>query len=322
MSDALPTTTLGRTGLTVTRLGLGCGGPSRLGLKHDGTRDEAVNIIRRALDLGVSFLDTAEAYTTEPQVAQAVRESGRDDVVICTKTAMCDYPGRTNRSTGEQYRKQVEQRLIALDTDCLDILLIHGIDIGDEYDYCRSEIVPVLIDLRDEGKLRYFGFSEEFNQHTDHVALAQAAAYDDDCWDVVMMGFNILNQSARDVALRWTMKHNVGVLCMYAVRRTLSSGDRLQKVIERLVEEGQLDRDVLGDDPMAFLMREGYAESLTEAAYRFALAEDGLDVILSGTGNIAHLEANAAAVRRGPLSAAAVKLLRERFGHITGVSGN
>lgn len=320
--SALPTTILGRTGFDVTRLGLGCGGPSRLGLKQQATRDDAVRVIRAALDMGVNFLDTAEAYTTEPQVAQAVRESGRDDVVVCTKTIMSDYPEHDNRRNAAAFRKQVEKRLVELQTDCLDILLIHGIDRG-EYDYAASELAPLLDKMRDEGKLRFFGFSEEFNKHQDHHALCEAAARDDDCWDVVMLAFNVLAQNARDVALPWAMRHNVGVLCMYAVRRVLSDADRLRETIAKLIDEGQLSADAVDrDNPLGFLVHADAATSVTAGCYRFALSEPGIDVVLSGTGNVDHLRANVDAACAGPLNEQAAQRVRSLFGHVSGVSGN
>ena len=59
-------TTLGKTGLKVSVAGLGCGGPSRLGMRGDAdAEDHAVRLIRQALDLGVNFLDTAQNYGTE-----------------------------------------------------------------------------------------------------------------------------------------------------------------------------------------------------------------------------------------------------------------
>src|SRR5258707_13409960 len=78
-------TTLGRTGLRVSVAGLGCGGFSRLGLGTGKTEAHAESIVRRALALGINLLDTAAAYGTEAVVGQAIKETPRDHVVICTK---------------------------------------------------------------------------------------------------------------------------------------------------------------------------------------------------------------------------------------------
>jgi L-galactose dehydrogenase len=65
--------TLGRTGLRVSVMGLGCGGPSRIGQRTGRSEAEQVAIVRQALDAGVSFIDTAEAYQTEEVVGRAIQ---------------------------------------------------------------------------------------------------------------------------------------------------------------------------------------------------------------------------------------------------------
>jgi NlpC/P60 family/Aldo/keto reductase family len=73
---------LGRTGLKVSVLGLGGGGHSRLGQRTGATEEESAWIVRRALELGVTFVDTAEAYGTEAIIGQALQRGGRQDVVL------------------------------------------------------------------------------------------------------------------------------------------------------------------------------------------------------------------------------------------------
>jgi len=70
------------------------------------------------------------------------------------------------------------------------------------------------------------------------------------------------------------------------------------------------------DDPLGFLIHEGGASSLTEAAYRFARHESGADVILFGTGDAGHLRANVAALMKPPLPAADRAKLVKLFGHL------
>ena len=67
-------TILGRTELKVSVAGLGCGGGSKLGLSSGGTEDTAVGLIRKAIDLGVNFIDTASSYGTEPAVGKAIAD--------------------------------------------------------------------------------------------------------------------------------------------------------------------------------------------------------------------------------------------------------
>src|SRR5882724_7672541 len=86
--------TLGRTGLTVSVAGLGCGGFSRLGLGTGRSRAEAVALVRQALDLGVNLLDTAAAYGTEAVVGEAIKSVPRQSVVIATKAWIPRSDGR------------------------------------------------------------------------------------------------------------------------------------------------------------------------------------------------------------------------------------
>src|SRR5215468_8598768 len=93
---------LGKTGLTVSVAGLGCGGNSRLGLSRGASFDDCVAIVRTAIDLGVNFLDTAEAYGTEEIVGAAVRKHDRDKLVISTKALF------SSGDTGETVARKVE----------------------------------------------------------------------------------------------------------------------------------------------------------------------------------------------------------------------
>ncbi|HXF59977.1 MAG TPA: aldo/keto reductase, partial [Caldilineaceae bacterium] len=80
--------TLGRTGLRVSVMGLGAGGPSRLGQSKGKPEAASVAVVQRALELGVNFFDTAEAYGTEPIVGKALAGVPRRSVVISTKKGL------------------------------------------------------------------------------------------------------------------------------------------------------------------------------------------------------------------------------------------
>jgi len=96
---------LGKTGLTVSVAGLGCGGNSRLGLGRGASFDDCVAVVRTAVDLGVNFLDTAEAYGTEEIVGAAVRSHDRTKLVISTKAIF------NTGDTGETVTRKVEAAL-------------------------------------------------------------------------------------------------------------------------------------------------------------------------------------------------------------------
>jgi len=147
-----------------------------------------------------------------------------------------------------------------------------------------------------------------------------ARAVRDDDWDVVMVGFTMLNQSARERVLAETQRRGIGVLCMFAVRDALSRPDKLRETIGELVRQGQIEANTLDPhNPLDFV--EQVADSLPDAAYRFCRAEPGIHVVLSGTGKRAHLEQNVASILRPPLPDRVRARLIDLFGQIDTVSG-
>jgi len=110
---------------------------------------------------------------------------------------------------------------------------------------------------------------------------------------------------------------------MFAVRRVLSQPGALAGFARQAVRDGLVPGDAIDlDAPLDFLVAEGGAESVVDAAYRFCRHEPGIHVVLFGTGNRAHLEVNVASINRGPLGAAALRRLEAMFGAIDTVSGN
>ena len=310
--------TLGRTGLSVSVAGLGCGGHSRLGQAYGNTTEQSVAVVKVALDLGINWIDTAAAYGTEKIVGEAVR-GVREKVLISTKTAILPW-GEPNAApfTGAQVLEQLEKSLGRLGTDYIDLYNLHGI-VHSQLDYVGAEIVPALIKARDQGKIRFLGITEHFGSDTRHKMLA--AAVPTNTWDVVMVGFNLLNPSARRNVLRLTQTHNVGVQDMFAVRRALSDAEALKAALDRIDKAGQLDRAKLdAADPLGFL-RDG-TEGVIDAAYRFCRHEPGIDVVLTGTGRIGHLEENVASIGRGALPPRMLAKLEELFGQVDSVSGD
>src|SRR5438309_3029456 len=125
-------TTLGKTGLEVSVAGLGCGGPSRLGMRNGPqSANHAIALVKQALDLGVNFIDTAQNYGTEPIVGKAIAGVPRDRVIISTKKTL---PAADHPSPEDEIKKGVEQSLKHLGTDYIDVYHLHGVEPKD-YDF-------------------------------------------------------------------------------------------------------------------------------------------------------------------------------------------
>jgi aryl-alcohol dehydrogenase-like predicted oxidoreductase len=308
-------TTLGKTGLKVSVAGLGCGGNSRIGLGTGLTEAQSVALVREALDLGVNFLDTANAYETEGVVGKAIKGRPRDSVVISTKSHINRLDG-SNPMSAAAVIANLDNSLKALDTDYVDIFNVHGL-LPSAYDRAMAEIVPALLEEKRKGKLRHLGVTETSSRDAEHGMLLRAV--EEPVWEVFMLAYHMMHQNARHDLLKKTRERGVGTLCMFAVRNIFSRPDVLEKTMAELAAEGQVPASLGGKDPLGFLVRQGGAESVVDAAYRFVRHSPGIDVVLFGTGNLAHLRTNIRSILRPPLPAADVARLHELFGRLVGV---
>ena len=132
-------------------------------------------------------------------------------------------------------KKGLEQSLRLFGTDYIDVYHLHGVEPKD-YDFARERLMPVMRRLREQGKIRFIGVTEGFVQDPSHQMLQQSLR--EDLWDVVMVGFNLLNPSARGSVFPRTREKQVGVLNMFAVRRALIQPDRLKGILTDLIHEG------------------------------------------------------------------------------------
>jgi aryl-alcohol dehydrogenase-like predicted oxidoreductase len=307
---------LGRTGLAVSVLGLGAGGNSRLGLSTGQSEDHAADVVRAALDMGITLVDTARVYQTERAVGLALR-GRRDGVILSSKSPYLDANGQL--LTAQVFAENLETSLRELNVDGIDIYFIHGLGLS-YYEASRERFLPVLERARKAGKIRWIGLTEAFERDTRHEMLQRAAADDD--WDVFMVGFNLLNPSARERVLAKTQPKGIGTLNMFAVRRALIDEKWLRVLLQRLADQGEIDPQLAAaPDLMQSLALKGVSETLSEAAYRFCAYEPRMDAVLSGTSSAEHLRANLAAVQRGPLPGAALSRLQQYFGSIDSISG-
>jgi aryl-alcohol dehydrogenase-like predicted oxidoreductase len=306
--------TLGRTGMRVSVAGLGCGGFSQLGLAQGRTEADAIAIIHQALELGVNFFDTAAAYGTEGILGRAIKTVRREEVFIATKAP---FSFSNPHSTPEGIVASLDKSLRQLDTDYIDVYQLHGVPPG-AYDHALNELAPVLLREKAKGKFRHLGISETAPHDLEHQMVERAAQ--DGVWDVVMVGFHMMHQNARQRVFPLTRPNGVGTLLMFAVRNIFSQPERLRSTIRDLTAAGEVP-NWLADtpNPLGFLIHDGGASTLPDAAYRFVRHEPGVDVVLFGTGNPEHLRTNIASILKPPLPEADRQQLANLFGHLVGV---
>jgi aryl-alcohol dehydrogenase-like predicted oxidoreductase len=150
---------LGKSGLEVSALGLGCMGMS-YGYGPAGDKQEMINLIRKAVELGVTFFDTAEIYgpyTNEELVGEALAPF-RGKVMIATKFGIKHDAGgqQVQDSRPEQIKKSLEGSLKRLGVDAIDLYYQHRVDPNVPIE----EVAGTVKDLIREGKVKHFGLSE------------------------------------------------------------------------------------------------------------------------------------------------------------------
>ena len=305
-------TRLGRTNIKASVAGLGCGGRSRLGLSKGMGEDNAVKIIRKAVDIGINFFDTAAVYRTEKVLGKGLDSIKRDDYVISSKFSPANFG--EDLLDERVLMKSLDNSLIDLKTDYIDVFFLHGVN-PEIYIESRDRFYPSLIKAKKQGKIRFTGISEYFNRDKNHKMAA--VALKDDLWDVLMVGYNLLNFSARKEILPLAKKNDVGILDMFAVRTALSNKSRLMEITGELIKEGKIDKRIFNEnDPLDFLLKDKGARSIMDAAYRFCRHSEGIDVVLTGTSDVNHLTDNVRSILSPPLSNDIVNKIIDIFGRV------
>ena len=211
MSDAggvnagLPTRRLGRTGEQVSILCLGGGHIGRPEVEHE----DAVRIIQRAVDEGFTFMDNAWEYfdhVSEQRMGEALAAGGRrDKVLLMTKVCARDRDGAM---------QNLEESLGRLRTDCIDLWQFHELnyDNAPEWIFAPGGAIEAAVKAREQGKVRYIGFTGHKSPHILAKMLEQ-----DFEWDTVQMPLNIMDAQFRSFQhgmLEAANERNMGVLAM------------------------------------------------------------------------------------------------------------
>ena len=309
---------LGRTGLEVSLLSLGTGGPSLMGQRSGVDEQEATAVVHRALGAGINFFDTAEGYEeSELRLGRALRGVPRDDYVLATKYSYLDWglgePEQGPLIDPKTIQSKLEGSLKRLGVDYVDLYQAHGVR-PNRYDELVEQHVPELLRLKEQGKARFLGVTESGAWDKTHRMISKVIY--DRHFDTVMITYNMISQNAERLTFPQCELTDVGVIVMMAVRRAMSRPERLEEVMRDLKVRGLLRRDALDDiGPLDWLVH-GDVDSIPAAAYRYAITPTAVSTVLTGTASLEHLESNIRAVEQGALPLDDRRRLQELFGHL------
>ena len=316
----------GRTGLSVSVMGLGSGGPSQLGQSSGVPEAEAAGVVRKALDLGINLIDSAADYReSEAILGRALQGIRRESYILCTKFSPVRRARRGEAAAKPELKSEaelaesLERSLSRLQLEHIDLFQLHGVAPA-WYAEARDRFVPVARRLQEQGKFRFLGLTETFADDDHHETLT--AGLKDDLWDAMMVGYNLLTPMPEEHVLPEARRRDVGILVMCAVRRAIARPEQLRQLVVDLKAKGELAADAVPDDaPLDWLVRDG-VPSVPAAAYKFAAGHPGVSCVLTGTANQHHLQDNVDAILGPPLPAADRERLVRAFGPIRRNLGN
>jgi aryl-alcohol dehydrogenase-like predicted oxidoreductase len=309
----LPTATLGRTGLEVTKLGYGAmelrGGERAF---HDVDAGTAGEILNAVLDAGINFIDTSPDYGVSEELIGEHISSRRDEYFLASKCG-CPVnqppPAAGERPahvfTPENIRAAVEQSLQRMRTDHLDLVQFHISPSRDTLE--ENGAVDALIELRDEGKTRFIGMSGTLPNLVDHIEMG--------VFDAFQIPYSALERD-HEGAIHDAAIAGSGTIIRGGVARGAPSlddeklasyPDFFRPMVEARRdrwEQADLDDLLDGMTRMEFMLR-------------FTLSHPDMHTTIVGTANQAHLAANVAVAQRGPLAPDVYATAKQRLAAAT-----
>jgi predicted aldo/keto reductase-like oxidoreductase len=207
MAD-VPRRQLGSTGQTVSAIGLG---GSHIG-GQELTDDQAIRLIRRAIDNGITFMDNSWDYhggQSEIRMGKALRDGYRQKVFLMTKV-----DGRTKAEAN----KQLDESLSRLGTDHLDLWQFHEVIRYEDPDriFAQDGAIEAAVEARKKGKIRYIGFTGHKDPHI-HLYMLAVADRSSFHFDTVQMPLNVMDAHYRSfgqMVVPEAVKRGIGILGM------------------------------------------------------------------------------------------------------------
>ena len=285
---------LGKSGPSVGAIGLGCMGMSWAYGAAERDDDQSVAVLQRALDLGVTLIDTADVYgpfTNEELVGRGLK-GRRAEAVLATKVGLVvNHSGMTRDGRPEHVRAGIDASLRRLQTDHVDLYQLHRVD----------DVVPLeetwgaMAELVESGKTRYLGLSE-----VDVIQLETAHAIHP--VTTVQSELSLWTRDALDEVLPWCQEHGVGFLPFSPLGRgfltgTVTAGsfgsEDFRARNPRFTAEAMAANAAIVSTVQAVAARHGATAAQVALAWVLSLGEHVVPI--PGTKKVHYLEENAAA---------------------------
>ncbi len=277
---------IGQSSLFVSEIGLGC-----MSLGTD--EKKAVDIVKKAIDIGINYLDTADLYDfglNEAIVGNAIREN-RDNVILATKVGNRFEEGKSgwDWDPSKSYIKSaVKKSLHRMQTDYIDLYQLHGGTLEDNLE----ETIEAFDELVDEGVIRYYGISSiRPNVIKEYVQKSNIVS--------VMMQYSILDRRPEEQILDLLYDHHISVIA----RGPLAKGLLTDKFTEKI--NGSTYLDYTTDDLTTFLPKlKNHFEnkSLNNVSLRYSLHHPAVAAVIPGASSMNQLLENVEQVLAGPLT--------------------
>jgi len=291
---------LGRTGLEVSEVGYGAWGIGKsqwLGAEDE----ESLRALNRAIDLGLSFIDTALGYGnghSERLVGQVVRER-EETIYVATKIPPKNmtwpapeglHPDET--FPGDHVRECTERSLKNLGLEAIDVQQFHVW--SDEW-VGRGDWLEAVEELKGEGKIRFFGVSINDHQPSNAVRLIETGVV-----DTVQVIYNVFDQSPEDELFPACREHDIGVI----VRVPFDEGALTGRITpDTTFDEGDFRNDYFRGDRKeqvyervrAIVSELGVTEDeVAEVALRYVLSHPAVSTVIPGMRSVRNVERNMA----------------------------
>lgn len=314
---------LGSTQLQVSALGFGCGAVG--GILVKGDRREMVQAVNRAIELGVSYFDTAAIYgdgMSEANLGSVLEELGAE-VIVGTKVRLLpEEMGNIEQSVFDS----VEKSLKRLRRDSVDLIQLHNpvtMQRNPERQWVNVEDVATTMGafrkLQEQGKVRFWGFNGLGDSETLHQAVTGNVHTVQSC-------INLLNPTASTKApegfpfqdyghlIHKAAQNQVGVIAIRVLAGGALSGSanrhlNAAQAVDPIASSKSFVGDVALSQRFNFLVDDEYASSLVEAAIRFVIGKTEVSTAVIGISTLQQLEEAVEAANKGPLPAEALARL-------------